>query len=315
MRACLGKSLMLLALVTGATVTGCRAPAVIQPLPDEEIFKTDTPVVIDGSLDEPCWRQTQAIRADYLHGREGEPADPPRMIVKYAWDDHYLYIAYETFDRDLRARGLAEPKGPPGNKRRPALNFDPNDPQARLDVVEFFISFGDKHLFWELHHNAANDRQDIWVTVPADCWPLHKSSMTLELSGIVFFPEAYVKDDGNDTVAAAVKLKCKADGRASTVNDSNDVDTGYTAEIRLPWQGIGAPNDWRVWLDGGSPGQKVPGPWSNIAGHEIILLGVCQNGDFKDIYTHSSPRRITSWFHKQVDDWPRYVLVGPSPRP
>jgi hypothetical protein len=298
-------------------VMGCSArQAQLRPQ-GPPILKTERPPVIDGVLDDPCWKEAAPIRVDYLHGKEGQEANEPRMIVRYAWDEHYLYIAYETFDRNLVARSLPEKHGPPGNQRDPAMFWDPNDSNAKIDVVEFFISFGDKQHFWELHHNAASNFSDIWVTTPDPSWPFYNSSMC-ELWGLCLLPEAYIKDEDSDTLATAVKLKPKADGKPSTINDAKDEDSGYTGEIRLPWYGIGAPIDWRKWYTREihvpkQPG-KGPGPWSFIAGHEVIILAVCQNGDYPgmSMYAHASPRRITSWFHKQVDDWPRYRLVAPA---
>ena len=47
-----------------------------------------------------------------------EVPDVPGM--RYAWDDHYLYIAYETFDANLTAQGTGEMQGPKDNRREGA---------------------------------------------------------------------------------------------------------------------------------------------------------------------------------------------------
>ena len=46
----------------------------------------------------------------------------------------------------------------------------------------------------------------------------------------------------------AAKVKRKKDGKPGTVNDATDEDAGYTAEIRLPRYGIGAPTAGRTWF-------------------------------------------------------------------
>lgn len=271
------------------------------------IPKTDRPLVIDGVLDEPCWKHATPIRADYVNSKLGVLSGEPRMAARYCWDEHYLYIGYETFDRNLLALGSGQKEGPPDNQREGCEIWHP---QQKLDVVEFFISFGDERFFWELHHNAANQFNDVWCTVPDPSWPVSQSSMATW--GIIFGFGMVVQDDGAYRLAKAVHLKPKADGKPSSLNDPSDTDTGYTAELRLPWLGIGAPARCRTWLErepAQPGGQKVrePGPWK-LEGQEILILAVVQDGDLTERYHHSSPTRKGDWFHKSAGDWPRCRL-------
>ena len=122
----------------------------------------------------------------------------------------------------------------------------------------------------------------------------------MTMFGIIFGRELFVRDDGEYTLATAALPKPKADGSASTINDPEDTDTGYAAELRLPWAGIGAPSKCR--------GR----PWK-MAGQEIRIMAVLQDGDLRQRYHHSSPTHKGSWFHKAVPDWPRYKLrAGPA---
>src|SRR5687767_5111061 len=88
-------------------------PAHEHPASIQDVFKTSEPVVIDGRLDESSWKTATPISADYLGSKTGVKSEAPRMIAKYAWDEQYLYIAYETFDANLVALGLDEWQGPP----------------------------------------------------------------------------------------------------------------------------------------------------------------------------------------------------------
>ena len=45
-----------------------------------------------------------------------------------------------------------------------------------------------------------------------------------------------------------------------------------------------------------------------MAGQEIRILAVVQNGDLKQRYHHSSPTKPGDWFHKGAEHYPRYVL-------
>ncbi len=283
-----------------------------EPLKPDEVFKTASPVVIDGSLDEACWQKAIPVHADFIGTKTGVKSDTPHMTAKYAWDDNYLYIAYETFDANLVAVGKDEWQGPPNNRRQGCEIYDAKKDGAKVDVVEFFISFGDEHFFWEIHQNALNQFNDILCVAVDPSWPVSKTTMCNY--GIIFSPNEWIADVGDSTVAMAVKLKPKADGKPSTVNDSSDVDTGYTAEIRLPWRSIGAQSAAATWIETKTaPDEKplrLPGPWK-MAGQTVSILAVVQDGDLKERYHHSSPTRKPDWFHKTQPAWPHYIFVAP----
>lgn len=270
--------------------------------------KAEQPIKIDGDLDDPAWKDAPVIDVNYIWGKVGERSPTPRMKVRYTWNDNYLYIGYETFDKNLLARGTGEKEGPKANQREGAV-FGTD----QLDVVEFFIFFGDTRFFWEVHHNAQNQFNDIWCVVVDDTWPISKSS--INRFGIQFHNREFIQDDteAGHTLSMAVKMKPKADGKASTVNDSSDEDTGYIGEIRLPWLGLGAPlkSETMMQIPTDDPKKKktVHGPWK-MAGQEIMILAVVQDGDVKDHggYFHSSPTKPGGGFHKDSHLWPRYLL-------
>jgi len=284
------------------------------PAPDGKpapILQTKEAIVVDGVLDEPAWKTATAIPVQYIWGKVGERSTEPRMVVKYTWDSDYLYIGYETFDRNLVALGTGNHKGPKDNQRETCKI---SDDKEKVDVVEFFISFGDTRMFWELHHNAANHFSDILITVTDDNWPISKT--TLARFGIHFATQEYVDDDvpAGKTLARAVKLKPKADGKPSTINDSSDVDTGYVGELRLPWLGLGAPFARETYVMNAA-GKRIRGGWK-MTGQEMMILAVFQDGDLKDHYHHTSPTKPGGWFHKGAEHWPRYVLeAGPEKKP
>ena len=287
-----------------ALATGIEAAA--EPIP---IHKAPSAIAVDGVLDEAAWKKAQVVEANYVWGQVGQRSAKPQMRVRYTWDDHYLYVGYETFDRNLVALGTGQKEGPGDNLREGCAITHPT---GKPDVVECFISFGDLRFFWEVHHNAANQLNDIWCVVVDKAWPISKS--TMNRFGIQLLQREYVQDDAatGRRLATAVALKPKADGKPSTVNDANDVDTGYTGELRLPWLGLGAPRDRETWITAAKPGSKSRllrrhGPWK-MAGQEIRILAVVQNGDLKQRYHHSSPTKPGDWFHKGAEHYPRYVL-------
>src|SRR6185369_5856627 len=99
-------------------------------------------------------------------------------------------------------------------------------PNGKNDVVEFFITQGDEHFFWELHHSATNQFNDVWINVIDKAWPISETS--LAPYGIIFCHNESLQDDepAGATFASATALKPKADGKPSTPNDESDTDTG-----------------------------------------------------------------------------------------
>jgi Carbohydrate family 9 binding domain-like len=303
--------LLLLTAALTVTVLGARdSKKPDDKAPPAEFKKASGPITIDGVLDEPAWKEAKPIEVKYIWNDKeiGKVSKEPRMTARYTWDDNYLYIGYETFDKNLIALGTGEKKGPKDNQREGAhISHE----KEKVDVVEFFISFGDTHFFWELHHNALNQFNDIWIVVTDDSWPISKSSRNR--FGIFFGTHEILQDDAEAgfTFKSAVKMKPKADGKPSTVNDPSDVDTGYIGEIRLPWLGLGAPMSCEtmksVELKPGGPKRNIHGPWK-MAGQEMRILTVFQDGDLPDHYHHSSPTKGGGWFHKGAEHWPRYIL-------
>jgi len=272
--------------------------------PQYDAPRAEQTITVDGILYEPVWADATAVEVGYLDKEPGKLQKPCRMIVKVAWDDQYLYLAYETFDRNVMAKGAGNEQGPEHNRREEVVAY-PTDPP---DFVEFFISFSDPTFFWEIHHNAANQFTDIWCTVVDPSWPLANS--TMHLWGIHFAREEYIKDDGPYKLAKAVHMKIVKDRQASTVNNPADKDVGYTAEIRLPWRSIGV--DRRrastINLDPENHWDTMPGPWK-MEGQTVSILTVCHDGDSGEMYYHSAPARKGSWFHSSYSAWPVYTFT------
>ena len=307
------RTICVLAALPGLFLAAARAGEAAKPEPAKPtpVFRLPEAITIDGKLDKPCWSHAAPVRVDYVFGKVAVLSAEPRAVAKYAWDEHYLYIGYETFDRNLVAIGTGEKQGPPGNRRE---GCEISVEGKNVDVVESFISLGDESFFWEIHHNAANQFNDVWCTILPRDHPVYSSTMSTW--GIHFAYQEYLQDEGAYTLGMAVQLKPNADGKPSTVNDDSDVDTGYTAEIRIPWAALGAPRERQTWLDAdtGKPvnqntKKRAPGPWK-MEGLVLPILAVVQDGDLKDRYHHSSPTFKGGWFHMGAAEWPRYVLTN-----
>ena len=200
--------------------------------------------MIDGTLDDPCWAKAKPIR-DRLHAQQARRperrATPPRQVR--------LRQGVSSTSATRPSTAISSPsaparcKGRPDNPHEGAVIWKEGE---KVDVVEFFISFGDEHFFWEIHHNAANHFNNVWITVVNPSWPFAKSSMVP--FGILFADEMFIKDEGEHKLAepSTSSRRPTASREPSTI--ATNVDTGYTGEIRLPWAGIGTPQECRTWV-------------------------------------------------------------------
>ena len=278
--------------------------AVAQGSALDAVVKAKKPIVIDGRLNDADWKRAKAVRANFVWDKKNVVSKTPRMTARYLWDDHYLYIGYEIFDTNLVAKADGKMDGPPDNQR-PGCETWPAKP---IDIVEFHIVFEDRNFFWNVQHNASNHFNDGIAVVDLPAWTSTRIAFaTFAQTGIYWAWGEHIQDDGDRKLACATSLRPRKDGKPSTVNDASDVDTGYTAELRFPWFGIGAP---KVAQTGGEEGK--PGPWK-MTGREISILAVFQDGDADARYFTSSPTMANTFFDHQPESFPRYVIKAFSP--
>jgi hypothetical protein len=291
-------------MVTIVMMLGLVQPSTTAEPKPSPLTKARDRITIDGVLDEQTWKDAPLVDVHWVWGKVGEQSKQPRMKARYSWDDEYLYIAYETFDENLVALGNGEKKGPKGNQSEVASIHHEKE---KVDVVEFFLSFGDTNIFWEVHHNALNHFNDILITVVEPARPIAKSMLFFD--GIRFNTREVIEDDPTVNVTRKMAVKLKP---GSTVNTPGDRDTGYIGEMRLPWLGLGAPRErstTKVIEETQGKKKSLRGPWK-MDGQEMMILAVVQDGDTKEHYFHSSPTKGGGWFHKGTEHWPRYMLTG-----
>ncbi|MDP6116406.1 MAG: sugar-binding protein [Planctomycetota bacterium] len=300
---------------TIATVLFLVLPSLRSEVAPAELQKVKEKISIDGVLGEKAWKDAKSWKVDYIFGKLNTLSKEPRMRVKYLWDDFYLYIGYEVNDANLVNISKGRLDGPPDNQRVVAEIWKDG---VDVDIIEFFITFGDQNFFWELHHNALNQLGDVLIMRDLPYWKKGKSSIARY--GIYFAEGEDIQDESyklftetkNYRLKTAVHLKPKADGNPSTPNDGSDVDTGYTAELRLPLIGLGVPLKKKLTKkhppieEDGRP--IVEGIGWDMKGQEISILAVIQNGDLKDRYHHSGPSVPGGWFHNGVAKYPKFVM-------
>jgi glucose/arabinose dehydrogenase len=155
----------------------------------------DTPIVLDGSDDDPAWKNAQVIES-FGQPWLGEKAPPLRgkTRAKLLWDRDYLYFFADMDDQDLFA-DVTEHDGPVWQN----------------DAFElFFRPAADKPGYFEFEVNAANAVLD------------------------AFFPRRDLDTIAQQIKAGEFRVETKVKLRG-TLNKRDDVDRGWSVEGRIPW--------------------------------------------------------------------------------
>ncbi len=113
-----------------------------QPLEIRAVH-ADQPVTVDGRLDDAVWKVAPVYALALCADRAttgNEPVEGGR--VRFAWDEHFFYMAVEFDDSDVVAEGEAN-----GEHH-----------YAKGDVAELFLWPEDRSWYWELYMTP-HDRQ------------------------------------------------------------------------------------------------------------------------------------------------------------
>jgi hypothetical protein len=159
-----------------------------------------TPPTIDGKLDDAAWQQ--APWTPYFRRSSSDTPGTQRTRAKLAWDDGFLYVAFEVADQDILTR---DPKT--------GLPYEHDDDTLYMsEVVEVFLDAD------------ANDATYNEIEVS----PLNR-----------LFDASFVgRRTGMDLGwSSGVQHAVQVDG---TVNEGGDVDRGWTAELAIPFGPLSA---------------------------------------------------------------------------
>ncbi len=160
---------------------------------------TEVSPIIDGNHNDECWKS--APWTDSFVDIEGINKPLPRFKtkVKMLWDENYFYIA----------ANLEEPHLWSSITRRDAVMFHENNFEVFIDPD------GDTHYYYEYEMNARNVFWDLFLMKPYR-----------DIDAQVVFNDWNMLD-----LKHAVKLY-------GTLNNSSDIDSGWTIELAFPWTSI-----------------------------------------------------------------------------
>ena len=149
-RSLLSKTLAVVATVSAGAIVVPQSQAKEKGTMVVQAVCSAVPVKVDGVLDDAVWknapvysltRSTLDLKNKYL------PALQQGGTVRFAWDDHFFYMAVDFQDNDIVARGKADNE----------YLF------ANSDVAELFLKPVDKPSYWELYVTPAALKTSLFI--------------------------------------------------------------------------------------------------------------------------------------------------------
>ena len=159
-------------------------------------YKADSPVVIDGKLDDIAWERSDWTESFVDIEGDLKPKPFYDTKAKMLWDDNYFYFGVEMEEPHIWAT----------LKERDAVIYYDNDFERFLDPD------GDTHNYYELEVNAYETEWDLILLAP-------------------YHDHDKVALDSWDIPGLLTKVNI--DG---TLNDPSDMDKGWSVEIAIPWK-------------------------------------------------------------------------------
>ena len=159
-------------------------------------YKADSPVVIDGKLDDIAWKRSDWTESFVDIEGDLKPKPFYDTKAKMLWDDNYFYFGVEMEEPHIWAT----------LKERDAVIYYDNDFEIFLDPD------GDTHNYYELEVNAYETEWDLILLAP-------------------YHDHDKVALDSWDIPGLLTKVNI--DG---TLNDPSDMDKGWSVEIAIPWK-------------------------------------------------------------------------------
>jgi hypothetical protein len=128
-----------------------------QPHSRYDIFRTPSPITVDGQLDEAAWRQ--APPAGDFHFNWWKEGPKEQTVARLLWDDENLYVSYFCYDKNISA-SVTKRHGNVSSDDCVEVFLSPNPDKVRnyygfeINVIGTMLNFvrADWHkgpFFWE----------------------------------------------------------------------------------------------------------------------------------------------------------------------
>ena len=190
-----------------ALLNGCSTASGVPEAPEipaATVTRTQLPVTLDGKLDDAAWATTPGFELKPIDMYSGLPKreaariarDPyESAVVKFLYDDRYLYVAAALTDSDVTAY----------SDRDQELLF------RYGDLLEVFLYPEQGTWYWEIYAAPNGARSSFFYPGGG------------QLGNWEFFTEKYLMKD----FAVASRI-------GGTRNNHNDRDNGWSTEMRIP---------------------------------------------------------------------------------
>jgi hypothetical protein len=259
-------------------------------------YRTDTPLQVDGKIDEDAWQQ--ALWSDYFIDIEGESKPEPRFKTraKMLWDENYFYIAGDMEESDVWGT----------LKRRDAVIFHDNDFEVFIDPD------GDTHEYYELEVNALGAEWDLFLVKPyrdggpaINAWDIQGLKSAINIDGTLNQPGDVDRGWSIEIAIPWEVLKQCAhkeappnDGDQWRVNFSRiewkvKVENGQYIKMTDPETGKNLPEDNWVWSPQGLINMHYPEMWG------YVQFSDKQAGSTKASFVFNSEEKI-KWALRQL---------------
>lgn len=218
-------------------------PCKVEDIPHYTSHKIDTPIQVDGRLDESVW--ADAPRSESFRDLISGANTIHETRVAVLWDDTFLYVGYWIEEPNLQAT-LTE---------RDAHIYTNND-------VEFFIAGEDAYYEFEINaYGTIYEVFFIWEEAFERKGYSRMKEFDRNQPGVrPFRGVGYKPHPRGDRIGywnwdlPGLQSAVFLDG---TINDDSDRDRGWTVELAIPWSGLQAltvgsdtplpPQDQAIW--------------------------------------------------------------------
>lgn len=139
--------LLILFILASGTLAAQSKPD-LGPVPRYAVKRAPNPIVVDGKVDDPAWREAGTIV--FVFPWDAQTGAKQRTVARLLWDDQYLYVGYDCTDTDVVAH---------------YQNRD--DPTYKDDAVEIFINPNpSQHFYYGMEMNARAALYDYLYAFP-----------------------------------------------------------------------------------------------------------------------------------------------------
>ena len=214
-----GKTGTPLAVMYAVAVFAFASVPPAEPSPSYYCYRADTPIRIDGQLDEEAWEDVPWISC-----RGFVDGSAPRYStkVKLLWDDANLYVGFDAEEPNVWAV-VGKDTEEPGKMWTVSAQAGSKFIMLRDSFLEVFLDpDGDGKNYMEFHVNAAGNVNDMWLghgSTRKDRQELDMSPRNLHLEW----------DCGGLETAVRVH---------GTLNKPEDSDRGWSVEMAFPWASL-----------------------------------------------------------------------------